>query len=307
MGTIRERSSGNTQHLEAEHVVGRAPGCATRINERYVSAQHAIVRWTGTGWELRDLSSRNGTFLNGSRVSAGHEYTLAKGAKISFGKTLAEWELIDDGPACAMAVPVQGGDPTLADGDLLALPSQDHPEATIYRNTDGSWVLEQADDSITPITNLQLFEIHGRSFKFCCPENSRKTSLADSYLDNEVRQLQLIFSVSSDEEHVQLHASLGSTSLDLGSRSHNYLLLTLARRRLDDAAAGLPETSCGWLYLEDLAHDPSMSGSQLNIDVFRIRKQFAALHVVDAAQIIERRPRTRQLRIGTGRISIVRV
>jgi hypothetical protein len=43
----------------------------------------------------------------------------------------------------------------------------------------------------------------------------------------------------------------------------------------------------------------------LNLDVLRIRKQFSALGVVDAANIIERRPRTRQLRIGVSRISIV--
>jgi hypothetical protein len=126
-------------------------------------------------------------------------------------------------------------------------------------------------------------------------------------VDNEVRQVQLIFSVSSDEEHVQLQAVLGATSVDLGARSHNYLLLTLARRRLEDASAGVPETTCGWIYLDDLAHDPTMSGGQLNIDVFRIRRQFAALGVVDAGHIVERRPRTRQIRIGTGRISIDKV
>jgi hypothetical protein len=47
-----------------------------------------------------------------------------------------------------------------------------------------------------------------------------------------------------------------------------------------------------------------MAPPQLNIEVFRIRRQFAAAGVVDAANIVERRPRTRQLRIGTGRVSI---
>ena len=68
----------------------------------------------------------------------------------------------------------------------------------------------------------------------------------------------------------------------------------------------MAETTCGWLYQEDLAHDPTMAPPQLNIDVFRIRKQFAAIDVVDAANIVERRPRTRQLRLGTGRLSVTR-
>jgi len=114
----------------------------------------------------------------------------------------------------------------------------------------------------------------------------------------------LSFSVSRDEEHVELQVRCGGRTFDMGARTHNYLLLTLARRRLADAAEGTPETSCGWIYQEDLAHDPSMAPPQLNIDVFRIRKQFAAIGVIDAANIIERRPRTRQLRIGTALITV---
>jgi hypothetical protein len=116
-----------------------------------------------------------------------------------------------------------------------------------------------------------------------------------------------LFSVSRDEEHVHLHTTCGGSSFDMGARSHNYLLLTLARRRLEDAKEGTGDTACGWIYQEDLAHDPTMAPPQLNIDVFRIRKQFAAVGVVDAANIIERRPRTRQLRIGTGLLAVTQL
>jgi len=54
----------------------------------------------------------------------------------------------------------------------------------------------------------------------------------------------------------------------------------------------------------DLVRDPSTTAPQINLDVFRIRKQFAALGLPDAANIVERRPRTRQLRIGTFHIHI---
>jgi hypothetical protein len=165
-------------------------------------------------------------------------------------------------------------------------------------------VLEHSE-SLAPITNLQTFDIEGRTYRFSCPQTIAKTSLAGPSTDVEMRHVTLLFSVSRDEEHVQLHATFGHKTLDLGSRSHNYLLLTLARRRLEDAAEGLPETSCGWIYQEDLAHDPTMAPSQMNIDVFRIRKHFAALGIIDAANIVERRPRTRQLRIGVERLSVV--
>jgi hypothetical protein len=114
--------------------------------------------------------------------------------------------------------------------------------------------------------------------------------------------LDLKFSVSRDEVHVYLKAHGEHGEIDLGLRKHNYLLLTLARRRLEDSERGLPETSCGWLDLEDLQHDPSMATPQLNVDVFRVREHFAKAGILDAAAVIERRPG--ELRIGTGRLFI---
>jgi hypothetical protein len=304
MAALKETATGRRRLLEAEHLVGRAPTCALCIEQRYVSAQHAILRFTGDRWELRDLGSRNGTFLDCVRVKPGEECALRVGSRIAFGKIEQQWEIVDETPPGVMAVPLDGGEPTQLDGELLALPSGEDPRATIYRGSDSGWILEQPE-SVSPITNLQIFDVEGRAFRFCCPENISKTSLAALSLEVEVRHLALLFSVSRDEEHVELHATCGPNTFDLGARSHNYLLLTLARRRLSDEAEGLAATACGWIYQEDLAHDPTMAPPQLNIDVFRIRKQFAALGVVDAANIVERRPRTRQLRIGVERLSVV--
>jgi hypothetical protein len=240
-------------------------------------------------------------------LSAGEEHALAHGSRVAFGSREREWELVDASAPSVMVVPLDRGGPIVVEGELLALPSSEEPVVTIYR-ADGMWALEREDEAISPIGNLQTFDVAGRSFRFCCPDSVYTTSLADPTLAGLlVEHLQLSFSVSSDEEHVQLHMSCGGATHDMGTRGHNYLLLTLARRRLEDAAQGTPEASCGWLYQEDLAHDPSMAPPQLNIDVFRIRKQFAAVGVVDAANIVERRPRTRQLRIGTGHISVARL
>lgn len=308
MGSIREVSSGQTQLLQPEHLIGRASTCALRLPHRYVSAQHALLRWAAGRWEVKDLGSRNGTFLDGIRLKPGVEQVVRRGARLAFGKaTEGEWEVADISPPPAMAVPLDGGDPVQIDADLIALPSSNDPRATIYRNQEGVWVLEQPDESSAPIVNLQTFEVAGRGWRFCCAEEFRTTSIAPSRVDLEVRRLKLAFSVSRDEEHVELQVLSGGRTVDMGARAHNYLLLTLARRRLKDAAEGLPETTCGWVDQDDLAHDPSMAPPQLNIDVFRIRKQFAALGVTDAANIVERRPRTHQLRIGTPLLSIVQI
>ncbi len=307
MGTIRDSFTGAIRILEPSHVVGRvaAPRCSLTLDEPYVSGVHAELRWMGAAWELKDLGSRNGTYLDGRRLEPSAPHRIAKGSRFAFGKREREWELVDASPPLVMVVPLGGGEPVLLQDDFITLPSSDDPRATIYRTIDGAWVLESADQEPRILTDLCTFEAVGRLWRFSCTEMAPPTLAATgdfSMLRTELADLELTFSVSLDEEYVRLEMKHPSREVDLGSRKHNYLLLTLARRRLKDRAQGLPETSCGWIDLEELAHDPSMAPPQLNIDVFRIREQFAKGSVVDAAGIIERRPG--QLRIGTSRITI---
>ena len=120
-----------------------------------------------------------------------------------------------------------------------------------------------------------------------------------------VGNLDLEFVVSRDEEHVELHAIHGGARHDLGDRARNYLLLHLARTRLGDREAGLPSASCGWVDQEQLLSGLRIPSTQLNVDIYRIRRQFASppLLLQDSAQIIERR-RMKQLRLGVERITI---
>lgn len=290
--------------LEADHSVGRLASSSLVLDHDYISKRHASLHFSGERWEIRDLGSRNGTFVNGRQLKAGEDTPLQVGFRVAFGKSEQEWEFIDDLPPQAMVVPLGGGQPMLIENEMLALPSAEDPRVTIYATPEGGWVLEQPE-SIIQIANRQTFEVARQTFRFSCPDKASKTALADPMAELEVRHLHLLFSVSRDEEFVQLRVAYGVHQFDLGSRQHNYLLLTLARRRRDDVAEGLPEAACGWLYLEDLEHDPMMAQAQVNIDVFRIRKQFAAIGVLDPANVIERRPRTKQVRLGVPRFSIV--
>jgi hypothetical protein len=305
MGSIRDTSKGRTKQLEPELLVGRAPTCALRLDLRYVSAQHAVLRFTAGRWGVKDLGSRNGTFVDGRRIRPGHDVSIEKGARLAFGKLEEQWELADDSPPCVMAVPLDGGDPVLFEGDLLALPSGDDPQMTIYPAGGGAWMAEMADGAALPLQNGQTFDVGDRTFRFSCDVSVPATSMLEGGAAIEVRNVALSFRVTRDEEHVELRAVCAGKTFDIGARSHNYLLLTLARKRLADAAQGVAEAARGWVDQDTLAHDPSMAPPQLNIDVFRIRRQFAGLGLRDAANIVERRPRTRQLRIGTGQITVV--
>jgi FHA domain len=310
VGSIREISTGLTRILEPEHVVGRAaaPGCSQTLTQPYVSAVHAVFRWTGQGWELKDLNSRNGTYLDGQRIQPAGPLRVGKGSRIGFGTRADEWEIVDAGAPEVMAVPLDGGDPVRLDGEMLGLPSSDEPSATIYRGADGGWVLEHADEPVVPLANAQVFEAVGRFWRFCCSDLSQRTLAASglqaALAQLEIARLHLAFDVSRDEEYVKLTATCGDREFDLGAYTYHYLLLTLARHRVKDAEQGLPDTSCGWVDVEELARDPSMAPPRLNIDVFRIRDHFGRVGVTDAPKIIERRSRPRQLRIGTGHLTV---
>lgn len=305
MALLRNLADGRAFVLEPEHLVGRSALCALRLDVGYVSAQHASFRWAGAGWEIKDLGSRNGTFLNGARLPSREPSTLSQGSRVAFGQLDQQWELANDGPPQAMVVPLGGAEPLLIEEDLLALPSPEDPQATILRAGDGRWTLERADEALLQLENQSRFRVGEQEFRFSCPTSLPRTMTSDRV--PETRLLELVFSVSQDEEYVHVRAEAGPLRLDLGSRSHNYVLLTLARHRLADAATKLPETSCGWVYQDELVQELAVAPSQLNIDVFRLRKQFAAAGLLDASSIIERRPRTHQLRIGVAKLQIVRI
>lgn len=117
-----------------------------------------------------------------------------------------------------------------------------------------------------------------------------------------VSMLSLHFTVSRDEEYVELVAVHSGGTIDLKARSHHYLLLLLARIRLESRA--LPPEEQGWIHQDALLRLLRTDANRLYLDIYRIRRQLAEAGVPDAANIVERRPGTRQLRLGATRVEI---
>jgi len=69
--------------------IGRLPDCAVALSDSQVSRHHAEVRRTQHGFEVVDLSSLNGTTVNGVRVQ---EHALEDGDVISVGETAIRYE-----------------------------------------------------------------------------------------------------------------------------------------------------------------------------------------------------------------------
>jgi hypothetical protein len=134
---------------------------------------------------------------------------------------------------------------------------------------------------------------------------SRVLPVEASRLGSRVRSSTLVFEVTRDEEYVHLRMVGSGYAIDLGAKAHHYLLLTLARRRLADMAAGHADASCGWVATEELTRDPTMPPAQINLHVHRSRKQLAQVGLVDPTNIVERRAPTRELRIGTPNLHVI--
>lgn len=283
-------------------MVGRSSRSELRIEDSDVSSRHALLRYNGKVWEVRDLGSRNGTFVDGLKLRPTEDHVLKVGATLRFGESEDEWTFVDDAPPVVMAVAADSSRAVKADGSVLAVPSAEEPEVTLYRGASGQWFIETADAPVAVVADHDTFEAAGKTWRFCCPTVIARTQSLNQSL--ELRGAELRFGVSPDEEHVELSARCSGREVDLGSRAHNYLLLVLARRRLAETERGFPENTAGWMYQDDVVRDLGIAQPQLNIDVFRIRRHFATAGFVDAASAIERRSSTRQLRIGVVRLRI---
>lgn len=303
MGQIRQLHGTVACQLQAEHLIGRGPQCALRIDQSYVSAQHALVRWNGERWQLMDRASRNGTWLGAQRLEAGRPYDLELGASFSLGRTSETWTLDDASPPKVMVTRLSSGHSHLAHEGSITLPSEDGTTAlcVVHRVKDGVWQLDHPERPSRFIDDGQIFEVAGALYRFSCPQ-----ALGATVAESADERAVVVFRVSSDEEFIELSLRYPSRTVPLGSRSHNYLLLVLARARLADVAAGLDDASCGWLYKNELADALGTTPQQVDGEVFRIRANFAQ-NSAESARIIERRPRTTQLRLGFSAIEIVGV
>jgi FHA domain len=80
---------GEIYPLAEEITVGRGGGCSIVLpDDNYVSTVHARLFRRGSDVFVEDLGSRNGTYVNGTQVSA--PTRLRRGDRVQFGQTVGE-------------------------------------------------------------------------------------------------------------------------------------------------------------------------------------------------------------------------
>jgi hypothetical protein len=305
MGILVHNESGRTCALASRFLVGRAEYAQLRLTERVVSAEHASFRWTGEGWQLRDLGSRNGTWVDGRKLAAGETVATPAGSRVAFGHRDHVWKLLDDGPPEVAAVRADGKARRTADHGILALPDDDNAEATVFRGPDGRWVVE-SEAGERAIHDGDALRVQGVEWRVHLPIVPASTWEGTEW-GPTLANVALHFQVSRNEEHVDVTVKFPGGQHELPARAHHYTLLTLARLRQEDAKTDLPEPEQGWVYQDELTKMLGCTPNHLNVSIYRIRRELASVDVVGAAGVVERRSGSGQVRLGVRAIEVVQL
>lgn len=306
MAILKHLQSGADVPLAARTVIGRSRTCQLQLDLANVSALHAEFTWDSRAWHLRDLGSRNGTFVAGRRIPPGHQVALDLGAEIGFGAPGSHYRFIECSAPRLMAF---GPDEIrVAEDDLLCLPSPTECEAMIFRDSDDRWVIESSEGT-RPLVGEDVVVVSSRAYAVHLPCGILATRDAEALREDALVEGVFEFLVSRDGEHVDLSVHHGDCVRAIESRAHVFLLLALARARLADRAdARLPESEHGWMHRDDVMKQLAISDPQLlNLWVYRARQQFAQTKLRGASKVIERREGAGQLRIGIERIRVIDV
>lgn len=305
MAFISNQLDGRIIVLRPLHAFGRRPSvCQTVMTAPDVSLVHALVRWNQQAWEIVD-QSRNGTTVNGVRLTAGRWSALSAGAKIRMGVgDESVWTVNDLGPPATCLCPCEGPAlpvPLQLRGNLL--PDMHEPEVNIFFQ-EGRWLVESLD-GIEPLSDGMMVHAAGKRWEFVLCDDlelTRESAIAPAApVPPEVA---LHFQVSQNEEHASLSLWSDGKSISLGERIHHYTLVTLARVRQQDALRGITAPSQGWIDLEDLARMLGVEPSYVNIQIFRAKHQILSALSEHAAPppLVERRRGS--LRFGDYRFEI---
>jgi hypothetical protein len=300
VGILENAGSARRFTLGQRCLIGRHARCDLRIDDPRVSSEHASLYWIDGRWELRDLGSRNGTVVAGRRLEPGERAPLDEGATFALGGPEVTLALADASEPSAGARRQPDGLLRAAVHGLIALPDDDAPEITLFEDDEGRWIAE-SEGGARAVSDQEILVIGGAPWRLELPVVSAETWQAERR-GPALETIALRLAVSRDEERVDVTVIHEGRETTLAPRAYHYLLVTLARSRLADADA--PPEERGWIDREELCRMLATDRVRLNNDVFRLRRQLAALGIHGAADIVARRPDAGKLRLGIERVDV---
>ncbi len=303
MGVLRRSDTDKVHELPATTLIGRSRSCDIHIDAADVSGQHAVLRWTGSVWELRDLQSRNGTYVDGQRIDPGATVVVPSGATLQFARRSSAWIIADASEPQPLARCLESGVIARADDGLLVLPSPQQPQTIIYQDAAGRWCSE-TEGELSQVADRGEVLVDGQIWRLYL--SGQVVGTQDSG-DRPVTlaELRFRFAHSRDEEYVELRASGGGCEFNFESHADHYPLLILARARLADSARQMEPGEQGWLARSELLDMLKMDRPHLNISIHRARQRLLRAGIVDAESLVQRRRRHSELRLGLHNLEVV--
>ena len=138
------------QALEFEDdslLVGRSAGCGLQVKDHFVSRKHLKITKKRERIFIKDLNSRNGTFVNGEPIRPGLEIELPEGVPVVVGMTVLCF-----GEGCAEEIQDFLGsiDVSILEPEEAEGPAEDRP-MTAQRNME---LMIRVSELLTRSTNL---------------------------------------------------------------------------------------------------------------------------------------------------------
>jgi hypothetical protein len=236
------------------------------------------------------------------------EVPLKPDDRVTFGDPEERWCWVDGSAPEACAIRSDGQVVWALDG-LLLLPDELSPAVSIYASS-GGWEMDIVGD-VRVAEDGQELRVGEQRFQLDLPPfDPTSTHTRTIPQAQKLNQAHIQFQVSSDEEHVSVTLEINGVVKELSSRASHYMLLVLARARLEDAGRGIAAEDAGWIYVDDLARQLGTDPDTLNVQVHRARRSVARASSGsdsgalgwDCQSLIERR--RSQMRLGIASISV---
>jgi hypothetical protein len=289
MATLLNKQTQQSVMCRVNHTFGRdAETNVTQLLSPSASRNHAIIVWDGQNWQIKD-ASLNGTYLNKNRVSNGTYHALNLGNSIQFGNRPDEtWEVKDLSCPTTGLIPLTKGLPFIPLHDVVILPIESK-EIMVYLSEDSKWLCDRAGEISTLVPGDKIGDKNNIwQFSDARPSDATAT-MGQTPPPSDIN---FCFKASQNEEHVSLALVVDNKEFDMGERNHHYLLLLLARQRIEDIEKGLHLSEQGWINKDELVRMTGIIEQHINIQIYRFRKQVTKVmpHSTTLHQVIERRP-----------------
>lgn len=280
MAFLLDTSTNHYIPLAPHHTFGRLRNSVdTPLDKPYISKLHTTIEWRGHHWFIKNLG-RNGTHVNGLRLPLHHNQALTEGDKIHFAELTDPPFIVQDlSPPSDVLWPInpQSKPQPIVLDRYHVLPNEEAPRISLYKDKQ-QWFIEPIDhngeQAAQALKSGDIVKCEPMSWQLLQADVYGPTE-AKSLHSQELNEFTFNFELSQDEEMTQLTLSQGEQTIDLGVRTHHYLLVQLARHRLRDCEQGVAECEQGWVYTEQIVKELGLDETHLNIQIYRVRKQIS--------------------------------